>query len=47
MFLKTDATTDDGMMVVAQHCGFQSKWKTYLEERNDIDWAKNTISYYS
>ncbi len=38
--MKTDATTDDGMMVVAQHYGVQSKCKTYLEENNDIDWAE-------
>jgi hypothetical protein len=39
-FLKTDTTTEDGMMVVARHYGVQSKWKTYLEENNDIDEAE-------
>jgi hypothetical protein len=38
--LETDATTDDGMMVVAQHCGVQCKCKSYLEENDDIDWAE-------
>jgi hypothetical protein len=39
-FLESDATTDDGMMVVAQHYGVQCKWVSYLEENNDIDWAE-------
>jgi hypothetical protein len=39
-FLKTGATTDDGMMVFAQHYCDQSKWKTYLEENDDTDRAE-------
>ena len=33
------ATTDDGMMFVSQHYGIQRKWKSYLEENDDIEQA--------
>ncbi len=39
-FLEIDATTDDGMMVVAEHCGVQHNWRSYLEERIHIDRAE-------
>jgi hypothetical protein len=42
-FLKTDATTDARMMVVAEHYGVRHKWRSYLETLI----GKNTISYYS
>jgi hypothetical protein len=40
MFWETDATTDNRMMVVAQHNSVQHKWKSYLQDWNHLDWAE-------
>ncbi len=43
-FLEADATTDDRIMVVAQHYGAQRKWKSYLQDWNHLDRAEK---YYN
>jgi hypothetical protein len=40
-FLKTNATTDDGMQHVAKHYGVEAQWKSYLDDSRQDDHAKD------
>jgi hypothetical protein len=40
-FLKTNATTDDGMQYVAKHYGVEAQWKSYLDGSMQNNHAKD------
>jgi hypothetical protein len=39
-FLKTNATTNDGMVFVAEHYDEQHSWMSYLQEWSHLDLAE-------
>jgi hypothetical protein len=39
-FLETNATTDDGMMFIAEHYSVKHNWRSYVQEWNHLDWAE-------